>query len=149
MLKAIFVKYLRGCLTSPLNSLILYESSTIVMASLITYELKKTLRPTFPISTFLCTSSSYLQLPVVYSLQYSLHPWYFKQNYSFPLTNPKPSLTGLYILGTSVLQDILSHKLVVITDSLPLSLSHTLYRSFTLLVLPSQALTFLPVTSFT
>lgn len=54
------------------------------------------------------------------------------------LDKPTTWSDGLHILGTSVLQVTLSLKLVVITDFLSL----ILYRSFILLVLPSQALTF-------
>lgn len=108
MYGAIFEKHFSGCLTSLLTSLIL-------LGEFIPYKLKKTPRSTFPGSILICTTSSYLQ-PLIFSAYLIFQTASF-----FSLINLEPSLTGLHILGTSVLQDILSHKLVVITDSLPLS----------------------------
>lgn len=64
-------------------------------------EEKKTARSTFSISTFLYADFSHLQGPV-FSLIFSVS-LISRQNNFFPLTNLKPSLTSLHVLGTSVL----------------------------------------------
>lgn len=140
MSRVIFEKHFRGWLTSLLIYFILLKSSPTSMAPFITYKLKKTPRSSSPVITPLYLLFISPTTFCIFPLWYSLHPWYFKQNCSSPLTNLKPSLTGLHVLDRSILQNILSHKLVVITGSLPLFL--TLHRSFILLVRPLQALTF-------